>query len=151
VPEPFGLIPSCEPQEKKMKWRIPAAALLLAVALIASFLACSYVSMRTKPYIGVPRYSPTDPAKIAILHERPQQPAESLGEVIVDASTDPPPSVGEIEAKLREGGAQMGADALVLVYDRNQIVGTWVSGWWGGASAYPVTERIVVAVAVKYK
>jgi hypothetical protein len=133
------------------KRRFGTPAILGAPLFLVVLLACSYVSMRTKPYIGGPRYSPSDPAKVAILRERPAQTVDKLGEVIVDASTDPPPSINEIEAKLREGGAELGADAVVLVYDRTHVVGTWVSGWWWNASAYPVTARIVVAVAVKYK
>jgi hypothetical protein len=135
-----------------MKSRVLVSSAILGALLFLSFLlACSYVSMRTKPYIGAQRYSSSDPAKIVILRERPAKPVDKLGEVIVDASTDPSPSINEIEAKLREGGAEMGADAVVLVYDRTNVVGTWVTGWWGMGSAYPVTARIVVAVAVKYK
>ena len=131
--------------------RLRKLVILGAPLFLFFLLACSYVSMRTQPYIGAPRYSPSDPAKVAILRERPAHTVDKLGEVIVDASTDPPPSVNEIEAKLREGGAALGADAVVLVYDRTHVVGTWVSGWGWNASAYPMTARIVVAVAVKYK
>ena len=125
--------------------------ILGALVFLFFLLACSYVSMRTMPYVGVPHFPPSDPARIAILHERPKQPVEKLGEVIVDASVDPPPSVTEIEAKIRQGAAQLGGDAAVLVHDRTRRVGAVVTGPWWDRSVSSVEGRIVVAVAVKYK
>jgi len=40
----------------------------------------------------------------------------------VDASTDPPPPVVEIEQKLCQAAARMGANAVVVVLDRVQPV-----------------------------
>ena len=46
-----------------------------------------------------------------------------IGEVLVDATTDPAPPVMEIEARLRKEAARIGGDAVVVVYDRIQPVG----------------------------
>jgi hypothetical protein len=107
--------------------------------------------MRTIQYIGVPRYPPTDPDKVVILHERPKGGEVRLGEVIVDASIDPAPKVELIEARIRQGTAQLGGDAAVLVVDRTQTVGAVVMGPWWDRSVSTVQDRIVVAVAIKLK
>jgi hypothetical protein len=134
---------------RKGSLRIAGSA--AAFAALAMLSACSYVSMRTIQYIGVPRYPPSDPNKVVILHERPKGGETRLGEVIVDASVDPPPKVEEIEAKIRQGTAQLGGDAAVLVVDRTQTVGAVVMGPWWDRSVSAVEGRVVVAVAIKLK
>ena len=47
------------------------------------------------------------------------------------------PTVAQYEQALREGGAKMGADAVVVVYDRMQVVGTMVTGPWWAPAARP--------------
>ena len=69
---------------------------------------------------------------------------------MIDASVDPAPSIEAVEARLRKEAAKIGADAVVVVHDRIQPVGTVVSGgYWYGA-VYPVHGRRVVGIAIKY-
>ena len=99
----------------------------LAVGLLLA--GCSFVSTRIQPYLGGPTFPPTDPTQVEILRAQPTRPHERLGEVFAEPSGDP--TVAQYEQALREGGARMGADAVVVVYDRMQVVGTMVSGpWW---------------------
>jgi PKD repeat protein len=67
-----------------------------------------------------------------------------LGEVIIDASLDPAPSNEEVDARLRKEAAKIGADAVVVVHDRIQSVGTVYR------TVYAVTARQLVGVAIKY-
>ena len=124
-----------------------------AVAVMALAAACSFVNYRTLQYVGVERFPPSDPAKVVIMHAPPPKdvPVVKLGEVIVDASIDPQPKIGEIEAAIRKGAAQMGADAAVLVYDRSQVMGAVYMGPWWAPSMSPVRDRLVVAVAIRHK
>lgn len=122
------------------RWRALALALLLA--------GCSFVSTRVHPYLGGPAFPPTDPAKIAILRSEPSRLHERLGEVFAEPSGDP--TAAQYEQALREGGARMGADAVVVVYDRMQVVGTVVSGPWWAPSAIPIVGRVVVGLAIHY-
>lgn len=73
---------------------------------------------------------------------------DGLGEVVIDASTQPTAPIEQIEDKLRTEAAKMGADAIVVVVDRVQTVGVYVYGPW---SAEPVLGRRVVGVAIKYR
>lgn len=121
------------------RWAV-VAALLLA--------GCSFVSTRVQPYIGGPAYPPSDPAKVVILRGEPGRPHERLGEVFAQPSGDP--TIQQYEQALREGGAKMGADAVVVVYDRMQVVGTMVTGPWWAPEASPIVGRVVVGLAIRY-
>jgi hypothetical protein len=118
------------------------------LALGVVLAGCSFVSTRLLPYIGVPTFPPTDPARVEILRAEPTRPHVRLGEIFVEPSGDP--TVAQYEQALREGGAGMGAEAVVVVFDRMQVVGTVVSGPWWAPSASPIVGRVVVGLAIRY-
>lgn len=119
---------------------------LLALGLLLA--GCSFVSTRLQPYIGGPTFPPTDPARVEILRTEPARAHHRLGEIFVEPSGDP--TVAQYEQALREGGAKMGADAVVVVFDRMQVVGTAISGPWWAPSASPIVGRVVVGLAIRY-
>ena len=69
---------------------------------------------------------------------------------MIDASVDPAPPIEAVEARLRNEAAKIGADAVVVVHDRIQRVGTVVSGGYGYRTVFPVTGHRLVGVAIKY-
>jgi hypothetical protein len=73
-----------------------------------------------------------------------------LGEIVVDTSTEPAPPVADVEDKLRTEAAKLGANAVVVVLDRLQPVGAFVSGPWFGRDVDVIKGRKVVGVAIKY-
>ena len=99
----------------------------------------------------MPRYAPTSGAQVEILHSEPARAHDKLGEIVVDASIDPPPAVEKSEAALRREAAKLGADALVIVHDRAQAVGAQVWGPWWAPSVSTIENRLIVGVAIKYK
>jgi len=110
---------------------------------------CHTVSTQLVPYLGMPKLPPSDPARIEILHKEPDRPFDRLGEVT--AMPDPGTPVEKIEAALRRQAAKLGADAVVLVQDKMQVVGSRV---WGPAWAPEISnvnQRVIVVVAIKYK
>jgi hypothetical protein len=121
------------------------------MALAGALGACATIDAISTQYIGAPRPAPTDPAQVAIVHAVPTQPHDGLGEIIVDASTSPAPPVEDVEGRLRAEAARMGADAVLIVVDRIQPIGTYVYGSYWGPSFQPVTGRRVVGVAIKYR
>jgi hypothetical protein len=118
------------------------------LALSVVLAGCSFVSTRLQPYVGVPAFPPTDPARVEILRAEPTRPHHRLGEVFLEPSGDP--TVAQYEQALREGGAKMGAEAVVVVYDRMQVVGTTVSGPWWAPAASPIVGRVVVGLVIRY-
>jgi len=103
----------------KLISRALAAGALIAV--VAALVSCgSTINATSIEYAGVPHPPPSDPAKVVIMRREPVAPHERLGEVTVDTSVNPAPSVSEIEDKLRQEGAKLGADAIVVVLDRIQ-------------------------------
>jgi hypothetical protein len=122
---------------------------LLCVASL--LLGCATVEATTTQYVGAPRFPPTDPARVELLRGEPTRANARLGEITVDASTEPAPSVAEVEQKLRDEAGKLGADAVVVVYDRVQPVGAYLAGPWWGRSIETITGRKVVGVAIKYQ
>ena len=126
-------------------------ALLAATTLLCGFFTsgCHTVSTDRIAYIAVPQYPPTDPATIEFLQKEPSRPFEKLGEVT--AAPDPGTPAPKIETAMRKQAAKLGADALVLVYDKLQVVGSrvWGPGWAPEVSN--VNQRVIVAIAIKYK
>ena len=124
------------------------AKMLSVLVVLSLFFGCSYVPVESRRYLAVPSYPPTDPAIVQILHAPPTQPHERLGEISLEPQGNPP--VQEMEAKLRQAAAVMGADAAVIVADRTQYMGAFVSGPWWGREISPVYGRVIIAVAIRY-
>jgi hypothetical protein len=124
----------------------------VTLALVAGALAaCASVDVQTTEYVGAPRYQPTEPNSVQILRTEPTAPHDRLGEIVVDASTDPAPPVTEIEQKLTQAAAKMGANAVVVVLDRVQPVAAYVTGPWWGRSIESVSGRKVIGVAIRFR
>lgn len=91
---------------------------LLTAALIASVLAlaaCATVDAQTTAYVGVEHPAPTLASEVQILRVAPTRPFVRLGEILIDARVDPAPPITQVEEKLREQAATLGADAVVVV------------------------------------
>jgi len=128
-----------------------AAPGLFAAVLILGLLfltACSSISTRTQPYVGVPNYPPTDPKHVQILAAEPTRPKDRLGEIVVDISGEP--SKSDIEKAIKEKAARLGADGAFIVYDRTHIFPVVFTDWWV-ADVRQELRRAIVAVAFKYK
>src|SRR5258705_2445091 len=102
--------------------------LLLIAALVSLVASCATVDSTTAQYVGAPHYPPSDPAAVQILRAAPKQPYERLGELVIEASTEPAPPVSKVEDKVRQEAAKIGADAVVIVTDRIQPEGMYVTG-----------------------
>jgi hypothetical protein len=122
--------------------------MLTAVVMLG---ACATVDVTTTEYVDAPRYQPTEPTAVQILRTEPTVPHDRLGEVMVDASTDPAPPIVEVEQKLCKAAAKLGADAVVVVYDRIQPVAAHVSGPWWGRNIESISGRKLVAVAIRFR
>lgn len=92
--------------------------------------SCATIDSHTTQYVDAPHPPPINPGWVETLRTTPTRAHERIGEVKVDASTNPSPPVTEVETRLRKESAKIGADAVVVVYDRIQPVGAYVSGSW---------------------
>lgn len=132
----------------KHKRKAIATVLFLVLATLSLTAGCSYVSVNTKQYLGVPLYPPTDPASVEILRSEPLKNHEQLGEISLEPTGNPP--VSEIEQKLREAAAKMGANAAVLVADRTMRMGAIATGPLYARQISPDFQRVIIAVAIRY-
>jgi hypothetical protein len=114
-------------------------------------VACAGLDATTTPYAGAPHYPPSDPASVQVLRTQPTKSHDRLGEIVVDASTHSATLGNEVEQKLRQEAAKLGADAVVVVHDRLQPMGAYFMGGYWDQRIERVTEHTVVGVAIKYQ
>ncbi len=122
---------------------------LASLAAVFTLTGCNTVSINSNQYLGVPAYPPTDPAQIQILRKEPTQSHVQLGEIRAEPSSDSV-SAQKIEAAMRNAAARMGANAVVIVYDRTEVTGAMVTGPWYGRSVQQIMGRVIVGVAIRY-
>jgi hypothetical protein len=83
-----------------------------------------------------------------VLYTEPSRPHLRLGEINLEPHVKQ--SAAELEQQLQEAGAQLGADAAVVVADPANLVGGVVASSWWGRGIAPVHGDVVVAVAIRY-
>jgi hypothetical protein len=132
----------------KQRGKATSSALILVLVALVYMGGCNYVTVNTRPYLGVPQYPPTNPATVEILRTAPLSPHERLGEIYLEPTGNP--TVTEMEQKLRQAAAKMGAEAAVLVADRTMLMGATVAGPWYGRQISPDFQRVIIAVAIRY-
>jgi len=123
----------------------------LTLAVTSLLVSCASLDSHTTQYVGAPHPPPTNPATVEILRAAPTRPHERIGEVKVEASTDPAPPIVDIETRLRKEAAKIGGDAVVVVFDRIQPVAAYVSGPWWGGTVSSISGRVLIGVAIKYR
>jgi hypothetical protein len=119
------------------------------VAFLSLVTGCNTVSINSNQYLGGPMYAATDPASVQILRTPPVRPHVRLGEITAEPSSD---NVGvqKIEAALQKAAAKMGANAVVIIYDRTQVTGAFINGPWYGRTIERTEGRVIIGVAIRY-
>jgi hypothetical protein len=110
---------------------------------------CSSVSASTRTYPGAPTFAPTDPSAVEVLRSEPAIPYVRLGEVTLSLQGNP--SQQELSKALQKQAAEMGATAVVLVFDGSQTYGVTYSGpLWSPADPSSYGAQVLIAVAIRY-
>ena len=91
---------------------------LWAVFLLIAASCMPYVDATSTRYTGIEKFPATDPATVQVLDREPKQRHDRLGEVKLDISLDPPATVADIDSRLREEAAKMGANAIYVIDGR---------------------------------
>ena len=122
---------------------------LFATVLTLLLCGCSTVSTHINPYLGMAGYAATDPASVVILTAEPtNRPHQRLGEVFLSISGSP--SREKLEKKLKAAAANLGANAVFIVYDQTHFFPVVYVDWWG-PNVYQNTARTIVGVPIRYK
>ena len=122
--------------------------LIGAILLAGLATGCNTVWVKSKQYLGVATYPPTDPASIQILQAQPTAANVKLGEITLQPQGNP--TKASIEQKLRLAASKMGANAVVITADQTMVFGTTVMGPWWSQTASPDVGRVIVGVAIRY-
>ena len=125
---------------------------LVCVAFASLALAsCASLESTTTPYATAPQLAPADPGAVKIVRTEPLEPHDRLGEVVIDMSITTPPPIADVEARLADESAKLGANAVVVVVDRVQPSEGYVTGTYWGRPMDTVTGSKTIGVAIKYK
>lgn len=122
---------------------------VLLVTVLLSVSACGGISASTRSYPGAPSFAPTDPAMVEVLRTEPALPYVRLGEVTLSLQGNP--SQQQLSQALQKQAAQLGATAVVLVFDGSQSYGVVYSGpLWSPADPSSYGSQVLIAVAIRY-
>jgi len=122
------------------------------ILLVMLFSVSCAPALRVNYFPGARSYPRTDPATVDLLRLEPRRPHEAFAEI----RYDPPRSLSrrEVEWKLREKGAAIGADALVIEVDTVYREHVWTGPYRphrGRRVRRAVTrDHVIAAVAIRY-
>jgi len=125
---------------------------LLMIVLLAAFVASCAPALHVNYFPGARHYPPVTPGTVDLLRVEPRRPHEAFAEI----RYDPPRSLSrqEVEWQLREKGAAIGADALVIEVDtvyREQVWAGPYRPYRGRRVHRTVTkDHVILAVAIRY-
>ena len=142
----------------KMKWfRFTTLWLtgFLLAGLVCGVCSCSsisgqtaQISAHTTQYAGAPPQPPTQPASVRVLRFEPTQPSQNIGEIVLIIPPDTMQSKEQVDDKLRQEAAKLGADAVIVVDDHFQPYGADFKYEWHLVADYDPSEKLV-AKAIK--
>jgi hypothetical protein len=122
--------------------------LLLAWAVLG--IGCVPARIDTVRYSGLPPQTGTISTQVQIVLAEPQVPHLKLGEVLVSAPGNA--SREQLEANVKSGAANLGADAAWIIRDDTKLFPVvFVDPWWGPVASSTGSARRVVAIAIKYR
>ncbi len=129
----------------------PIRSLLLVIlaAALPLLAGCQSVWTSHIQYLGIKNYPPSNPADIQILTTAPTRPHIRLGEVRAEPVKESI-SAAKIEAALQKAAAPLGADAVVIVSDKMQVIGSQAVGGYMDRSFQDLEGRVVIGIAIKY-
>jgi hypothetical protein len=123
----------------------------LAIALTILTLAAALPSCRpyvgSRLYPGTPRFAKTHPEHVMLIERRPRKDHIELGQVWI--RPDPWMDRYFVEYKLRKKAAKMGADAVIIVEDkefRNRVA---YRRYGRGTMVY--RERFIGGIAIRFR
>ena len=123
----------------------------LIVILLLFIVSCA-PALRVNYFPGAKSYPATRPGSVDLLRVEPRRPHEAFAEI----RYDPPAGMSrsEVEWKLREKGAAIGADALVIEVDTVYREHVWTGPYRphrGRRVRRAVSkEHVIAAVAIRY-
>ncbi len=124
-------------------------SLTIAAAALLTLTGCNTISVQSQQYVGVPTYPPTLPADVQVMRTEPTRPNVRLGQITLEPASESTP-VANIEAKIQQVAAKMGANAVVIVVDRTQVTGAMVVGGWADRSVVQTMGRVIVGIPIRY-
>jgi hypothetical protein len=119
----------------------------IGIFLVICHLLISCASVSTNLYRNSPTYPPSDPSKVGVFHQKPQnENFIEIGEVTVSDVY----SWKEVEKELKKAAAKWGGDAVYIISQNMKGEGVLTSGYKSAVGVIN-TQMIVTGVVIKYK
>lgn len=123
---------------------------VVVLGCVGLAVACVPVRVQTVRYSDPPPQIGTISTQVRILLMEPELPHVKLGEVLVYAPGNA--SREQLEANVKSGAANLGADAAWIVRDDTRLFPiVYVDPWWGAVASSTASARRVVAIAIKFR
>ena len=126
---------------------------LVLLFVLAAFMAACSPGLRVHYFRGAPEFLRTRLEAVDLLRYEPRRPHVAFAEIRYEPS--PRASRYEVEWRLRNKGAHIGADALVIEMDTLYREGVWSGPYrsYPGRGVYRTGERdrVIVAIAIRYR
>jgi hypothetical protein len=124
--------------------------------ILALLLVSCAPPLRVSYFQGARHYPPTSPSQVDLLREEPRRPHEAFAEIRYNPPTGM--SRSQVDWNLRERGAAIGADALVVEIDTVYREQVWVGPYRANRSyrgrrvrRAVVRDHIIEAIAIRYR
>lgn len=120
--------------------------------VLVFLLASCAPPLRVSYFRGARHFPPISPSSVDLLREEPRRPHEAFAEI----RYDPPAGISrsEVDWKLREKGASIGADALIVEVDNVYRDRVWAGPYRANrgrrVQRAVVRDHIIIAVAIRY-
>ena len=125
-------------------------AVLSIFAAAALFAGCAHVNESTTPVSGTPALQPTS-AWVQVTRVEPARRYQELGEIVLESTVSPAADEDVLERKLRASGAALGADAVLVRFDRVLPADGDVNNSQATRRKDSDWKRRIVGVAIKYR
>ena len=122
----------------------------LCAVVPCALVGCTVLTESSARYSDAPTLPPRS-GWVVVTRVEPWRPYQALGEIVLESYVNPPVDTQVLEGKLQSGAAALGADAVLVTFDRVLPVAN------GGTNAYatqrgdPDWKRRLVGMAIKYR
>lgn len=118
------------------------------VVLVVAILFYGCASVTTNLYKDAIIFSPTNPDKISVFRQKPQNTEFiEIGEITVSRVN----KIENAEKELKKAAAKLGGDAVYIINQNSKSGAVIIPTYGGGFAGGMRTELMITGVVIKYK
>ena len=123
---------------------------ILCAAALCALAGCTVLKESSVRYSDAPALPPRS-GWVVVTRIEPWRPYQALGEIVLESYVNPPVGTEALERKLQAGAAALGADAVLVTFDRVLPVADGATNAYATQRGDPDWKRRLVGMAIKYR